>query len=283
MTKNKKTEIAEAPNNALATPIDFGADAKAGADFGMDEILIPFIGLLQKDSKECIEGEEKYIAGAEAGMFVNKSTQDLIDGKEGLRLGVAMRQTTYVEWTDGGGGSGEFVDVHPIGSPIVAEARARNGGKERGMTTEAGNLLQLTYSLFCVVLSDDDTPTPQWVVVSFDRSKIKRYKTFVTKIKGAVALKNAPIFAHRVRLTSVDDKNKAGNRYKNFLLEPLVAGEDGKPNPVSSHVSSGHPVYEAAKALHNALDTGAAKADYSTVDAGPDGGETDRESEDGAF
>lgn len=279
MTKSKEAKSnlpAVMPGLLPSTEVvDYGEHAGAGMDVSLDELLIPFVGLLQKDSKQCVEGEAKFIDGAEAGMIINKATNQLFPGGTGLVLVPVLRTHTIEEWVplDAGGG---HVATHGLRDDIVEDARARaraagDNSRYPKLVTEEGNELVETYSLFCIHASDEGEPLG-FIVVPFTSSKISRYKAFRTAIDTLKGARKMALYSFVARLTSFDDKNKKG-RFKNFTLAPVTG------DAASSRIGPDNPLFQAAVSLKEAIESGRAKADFSTETREGPGGEefTDEE------
>ena len=268
-TKKQNNLPATQQTNAVALPFEYGEDAGVGVDLTLDDLKIPFIGLLQKDSAELDSDEEKYIEGVSEGQILNKATRAAVDGETGLLLVPAIRQRMFVEWLPDRGG---FVAEHLPSSDVVRAAMA-TGAKRNELTTEAGNELQETFSIFAIVCEEDGTPTG-FCVVPFTASKISAWRDYFTQLDAAKVTRGAPLFAHTIRLTSRFVKNAKGKFY-NFVMAPANGGV------VDSMIAPDSPAYQAAKDLREAILAGRAQADYSTAD-GETGG-SPSESADGHF
>lgn len=254
-------------------PYDYGDDAGVGMDISMDDLKIPFISLVQSDSKILDEEEDVYAPGGAAGMLFNGATQEY---HESLLLCPAVRVTTFVEWLPDRGG---YVGEHAADSAVVADARANAVSKYELMTND-GNELVETRSIYAIVLNGDLNPVG-YCIVPFTSSKMKPWRNYWTAIDTARVSKKAPLFAHLIRLTSKNDKNKKNDKFKNFVMHParddkgeLV--EDASSSSVAgSMIDPKHPAYLAAKELRSAIDSGRAKADTGTQVSGGGGGSSD--------
>lgn len=243
-------------------PFDYGDDAGVGMDITMDDLKIPFISLAQSDSKILDEDEEVYAPGGAPGMLFNGATREYSDE---LLLCLAVRRTTFIEWLPDRGG---FVEEHPVNSPIVTEARA-NAAKKYELRTAKGNELVETRSIFAIVLNSDLAPVG-YCIVPFTSSKMAPWRDYWTAIDTARVSKKAPLFAHLVRLTSKNDKNKKGDKFKNFVMHPARDAEgvlttDLLQASVSgSMIAPDQPAYLAARELRDAVESGRATADQAT-------------------
>jgi hypothetical protein len=266
MPENKKTAaVAARPMGGEAlVPFDYGDDVGVGMDITMDDLKIPFIALAQSDSKILDEDEEVYAPGGEAGMLFNGATREYYND---LILVLAVRRTTYVEWAPDRGG---FVDEHDSKSPVVADAKA-NAVKKHDLRTEAGNELQETRSIFGIICDKDMNPMG-YCVVPFASSKMAPWRDYWTVIDTARVSKRAPLYAHTVRLSSRKDKNKAGDKFHNLVLLPArdangnLTTERDAASVLGSMLPPDHPAFLAAKALHEAVESGTATADRETAE-----------------
>ena len=262
--------VAVKPNTPTdLVPFDYGDDAGAGMDITMDDLKIPFIALAQSDSKILDEEEATYAPGGAAGMLFNGATLEYADE---LILALAVRRTTYVEWLPDRGG---FVDEHAALSPIVAEAK-RNAAKKYDLRTEAGNDLVETRAIYAIVCDSELNPVG-YCIVPFTSSKMAPWRDYWTAIDTARVSKNAPLFAHTVRLSSKNDRNKKGDKFKNLVMAPARDAE-GNMTQVTleadvrgSMLAPDHVAYQAARALRDAVDSGRAVADKSTAAEGQTG------------
>ncbi len=263
--KKKSTAVVPATSQEVALPHSYGDDAGVGMDFSMDDLLIPFVSLLQTDSKQCVKQGEDYIEGAEAGMIANTATKELFGAEEGMLLVPAKRRRTFVEWAPNRGG---FIAEHEPGSPIVRQALA-SGAKKSELKTDAGNDLQETFSIWGIIVDADRVPQG-FCVVPCTSSKIKPYRAYWTRIDSAKITKSAPIFANVLRLSSrfVPD-HPSGKKFFTYVLTP--AGD----SVVGSLLDPTSQAYIVAKELREAINQGRAKADQSTNVREVGGGGTD--------
>jgi len=243
-------------------PFDYGDDAGVGMDITMDDLKIPFISLAQSDSKILDEDEEVYAPGGSPGMLFNGATREYTDE---LLLQLAVRRTTFIEWLPDRGG---FVAEHQPLDPIVTEARA-NAVSKYELRTEKGNELVETRSIFAIILNSDLAPIG-YCIVGFTSSKMGPWRDYWTAIDTARVSKKAPLFAHTVRLTSKNDKNKKGDKFKNYVMHPARDVEGNlTSDPLLASVSGSmvaptDAAYLAARELRDAVESGRAQADQTT-------------------
>jgi len=259
MPKKKTTDKAQLP--ALR---DYGNDKGAGWE-GTDnsDFQIPFLNQLQALSPEISGDKDQKIKGAEIGMFINSVSKRLF--KEVIFV-PCMTKHTFVEWKprDQGGG---FIAEHAIDSPIVAEAKAASGGDITKLKTEAGNDLIDTFNIFAVILAEPNAEEVEdMVVISFTKTKAKRYREIMTRLRTCKDARGAPLFAHQLRMSPTDEKNAAGQPYKNVKLTPAIEND-----VLSSMLDPSHPLLNDARALSDSVKTGAAKANFDTAEDAPAG------------
>jgi hypothetical protein len=256
MASKKKTE--------LPVKYDYGADSGAGFENQtQDDYQIPFLNQLQALSPEISGGKDEKLAGAEIGMFVNSVSKKLYGE---VVLVPCMTKHTFVEWRPREQGGG-FVAEHAIDSPIVAEAKAAAAGDITKLKTEKGNDLIDTFSIFAVLIDEPFAEQPDdMVVISFAKTKAKRYREIMTRLRTCKDAKNAPIFAHQLRMTSTDEVNAAKQPYKNVKLTPAVEND-----VLKSMLPPGNPILEAARALNESVKSGVAKANFDSAQEAPAG------------
>lgn len=239
---------------------DYGDDAGEGfsGQSGAD-IAIPFITVLQKMSPQC-DTDGTPLEGAKPGMLFNTVTEEMWTAEEGLIFVPAYTQNVFVEWVPRKKGGG-FVGIHNISSEVVTKAVA--AAEEFGKYTVEENELQETFYVYGVLLDSNSEPL-QMITIAFTSTKIGVYKKWNTKInmflqKGST--QRPPLFAHRVRLTTVRQENSEGV-YHNFVLSPL--NDDIR----SSLSAPGSVALEAGRKCLEMVKSGAARASYETQQGG---------------
>lgn len=261
MTAKTKTENppATVASRAVALPFQYGDDAGRGLDLTLDDLLIPFLKLLQDDSKELDEDDDKFIEGAEAGEILNTATKERL---QTLLLVPAIKTPRhFVEFTPGT--SGAYVGEHEANSEIVRTAT----GKRNELVAKNGNKLVETKKIFAIILGEDQQPIG-YCVVPFSGSKLSAWSSYWTMVdtmrvstpQGPKKLGDvAPLFALRIRLNSKFQKNAKG-KFFNFEMLPEGGGVS------ESLLGPDAPGYVAAKALAEAIQQGRAKADVASME-----------------
>jgi len=268
----KKNEIATKPKNEIAT-IDFGADAGAGiGKISASETVIPYLNLLQALSPEANEGTDRTIEGAKAGLMLNTATRDLLEEAIIVPL---LKQHFFVEWTprDEGGG---LVERHLPDSDFVRQVRETNNRDAKNMLlTPDGNHLVETFYLTALLLDDADAVDGDVVCISFARTKMGPWREMMQPIYKTAT--KYPFFAHRLRLTTKQQKDKQGRPYFNYVATPVNQVEGGRAlDSVKASLIQDEAQYafakEAFEFVNQGLEDGSVKhADEDTEDDTPKG------------
>jgi len=207
-----KAESKELAQYDYAQHEDAGFENQTGED-----LQIPFLALLQDDSKPVKSGDH------ETRTLFNTVTQENY-GEEVLFV-PAYVEKCYVEWVPHNKGGG-FVDRYQPDDPVVAQAKAyaKENDLDFGKLVVGKNDLVETYYVYGALCVPGEEVQP--IVVSFSSSKIKVYRKWNTcvtmfKVPGPDGTKvRPPRFAHLVKIGVADDKNKAGLEFYNYTLTP---------------------------------------------------------------
>ena len=250
--KNTETAVQKsAPLPPPAMVIDYGGDVGAGFENqSQSDMLIPRLVVLQALSPQCSDRED-----CRPGMLWNTVTETPVSGTKGVVFVPATTKHLWNEWVPrekGGGMAGQ----HSPEATVVRQAIAQS--REFGKyNTPNGNQLVETFDIYAVLLDENNQPESM-AVISFTSAKIKVYKQFNTKlnmftVKAPDGRKvRPPLFAHKVRLVTVKEKNNKGEFYV-FDLQPA----DG--SVAESLLPPGHAALEAAKELRSVVDRGEVK------------------------
>lgn len=262
--KAKKTEVVKVEKAAPPALYDYGSDAGRGwQNTDQEHFKVPFLNQVQNTSAEIIKGDPKYIEGAEPGMYFNSVSRMLYQGTE-IFLVPCYTKHHYTEWPPRGGGNSAPLGIHAIRSEVVLKAKQR-AGEETGETwkdlkTEKGNTLDETFEIYALRLDDPDDEEPaEMLVLSFSRTKIKRYKDIMTTLRSFKGSGKIPLFAHRLRMFSTDEKGSEGP-YKNVRLEPAV-----EKKIETSLIPPTSPLLEAGRTFEEMVSSGDVQADYEST------------------
>lgn len=117
-----------------------------------DDVSLPWIGILQSLSPQCVEGNPNYLENAKAGMFYAAVTGEMIKGKnEGFDFIPVGYKVSYIEWITRVAGGG-FVKEYDVAEGVKAKT-ARNENnidiiQNDSPVGKPGNQLNLTHTHF---------------------------------------------------------------------------------------------------------------------------------------
>ena len=235
-------------------------------DFGQEDLIIPFLAVLQKGSPQVEEGNALLIPDAKPSMLMNTVSLELLDGKVGIRFVPVHRDHKYIEWKDRDSGGGLLGVFEPEDKYVAdMKAKAEKFGK---IPTDEGNLSE-TFTVYGLLvkgegLGEDLDYEP--VAISFASTQIKQYKRWMTQAMGAVVRGPQgervplPMFAHVYRLKTQLQQNNLGTWYGWSITF------DGK-NAAECRLPQEHPLYQAAKKLRDVVKSGKAIANRESAAA----------------
>ncbi len=256
-TTEKTTE------NLPTAPSPYGELAGLGSsNISPDELLIPFLNLLQAGTPIVLDPTN---TEAVAGLMFNSVLNEFYKEIFFVPCHRAHSFIEYVPRNEGGGGGQGFVANHEVSSDIVVNAIQRglyvvkDGKTTRVLLLESGNHLVETYT-FSGLLIDSPEATSSNIpcVINFQSSKITPYKKTMSAIR---TVKFAPpLFVHVLHFKVVFTE-KGGFKYFNYDIKLLK----DKQLPAPTTETGIHPLMVEGLALHNAVESGQARADHSTV------------------
>ena len=245
-------------------PVKYDYGQHQGKNFegtSQADFALPFLGVIQSNSPEVIQNKPKYDDKTKPGMLINSVTREIIDGVKGVYFIPCATQHVFVEFRPRAQGGG-FQGVHPVDSDIVTTAK--NASKEFGdYKTDEGNELTETFYVFGIRLAaPDSTEGVEAVCVAFTSTKIKVYKRFMQVLRSYKG--KPPLFAHRLLLRSVPDKNAQGDFF-NFAVGPAIDDSTAKSllPPVLEDGKTPNPLLEECAALSEQIAQGARGADHA--------------------
>lgn len=203
---------------------EMGNDNRGNEGITKDDLVIPRLSIIQAISPELDENDPAHIEGAKNGMMFNTLTRKLYS--EILVIPV-MYEKKYLLWRDrkkGGGFGGQY--------DTEQEANAAIDDMEDPDAWEVAD----TPTHLCLVVSDGK---PFEIAVPMPKSKAKISRQFNSTIR----LFGGPRFSRVYKISVVDDKNNAGEKFKNFRIDPA-----GFPN---------QELFKLAEKLYTDLSTGA--------------------------
>jgi hypothetical protein len=248
------------------TVVDFitDEDLEGGGFEGADKesFAIPFIQILQKMSPMVDEDNPKHVEGAKAGMLYNTVTQKLYDGKVGVRFVPCTFKRCFICWggREGDAGfKGEFTpeqieEMKEKGEIVEFENRLYKPSPDGGTVNPKKNDYYADTRSHFILLIDDKGDTSN-AILSLSSSQTKASRILMTALQGRRIERNGvkrmpPMYANVVKLTTIGMANEKGTwSGARFDLE-----EEFVKDKI---------IFEEAKAFKMAIDSGAAKVDYS--------------------
>jgi len=264
----KKKDVAKISKGGMPAEMldELTADsAQYEEKLGKDDVSIPFLGILQSLSPQCIDGDGAYMEDARPGMFLNNVSMTLYEGKqEGVLILPLKYNSSYIEWIPRSAGGG-FVKEYSIaeGSTINTQLNDINHDiiTEDSPLGTPGNQLSLTHTHF-VFIVDPKTSSFEPAVISMTATQVKYSKKWNMVISTAKLPTNpprkAPRFFNLYRATTNLEKNDQGSWYTwNIVKDKTVIEQDASME-----------LYREAKLFVDSINTGDNKADYSKMDTG---------------
>lgn len=204
---------------------------------GLRDFALPFIQVLQKMSPQVDEGDDAYVDGAKAGMFLNTVTNELFDE---LTVIPCDFHKVYNEWVprDEGGG---FVGSH------ATQDAADQAKRDDTQIVETAN--------HYVLVETENGWQP--AILSLTSTKLKASRNWNSQIAQRTmdtprGRKMAPSFACKYTVKSIGEENDKG-KYYTIGVSP-VEGPDGWVNDVE--------LFNQALGFREQLKAGIAKTEF---------------------
>ena len=216
------TKIVKKENNLPAGLMeDMLADAGDGIEYTTEELTIPRIKMAQAVSAEVKKSEGSFIEGLAIGDIFNTVSREVHPQEEGINVVVAYQRTAYYERIPDNGG---YVGEHAADSQEVKEA-TRDGSME---WLANGNEIVKTDESYVLVQSESGW-APALIAMTKTQLKVsRRWKTQIlmqtVEIKGES--KRLPLYGTIWNLNTVDETNKQGQTYKNWVVKKVGIVDD---------------------------------------------------------
>jgi hypothetical protein len=270
MSDQNSSVPAVQPTSALAESMDYGTDKAAGFEgTTATDVALPFLTVLQQGSPEVSGEPSQRIANAAAGMLLNSVTGELYDGVKGIVYQPVAVNHVFVEWRPRTAGGG-YVGVHAASEKLVVDAVAdqkANRPSEFGKyKTPTGNELVETYYVLGLIHRSENIDEQinlggEPVLVTFQSTKIQAWKKMTYRLLTFIG--RPPLFAHRIRVSTFQDKNSKGTFF-NFKLTAAIS-DDIKASLIPPKLADGskHPLLQAGFDLNKAFSAGLVNVNYS--------------------
>ena len=207
----------------------FGDDLQQGFEnMTQEDMALPFIRILGQLSPQVTDGDSKFIDGAKPGMIYNTVTNDLFDGKKGIKVIPCYFKKDYPEWSDRGDGPGAPVATHKPGSPVIQTGK-RDGSKIR---LPNGNYLEETAYYYVMVENKQGGYSPALITMkSTQLSVSKKWNSMMKSVQiddGKGGFDTPPMHGVVYNLQSNLQKNDKGSWYGWVVTQDRIMGQNDK-------------------------------------------------------
>ena len=255
-------------------------DSGLGLSNRREDVVLPIMSVLQPLSPYCLDGDEKQIKGARAGMILLKNEMDpLIEGKEGLMVQPILMYLEWQRWVprDAGGGlvdrwtvpDGESSEKHRPKEARLYVTEGKKGKKKQRWIIDGDDVF-LARVFLVNVYREDGLPLAYIISLSSTGHSVGRMWETMQKKKRLPDGREANAFSCLYHMTTLSRKNDAGTWYS---FNPRDIIEDGKFAGWANDAQ-----YKAGKDLYVAFMGGAVRAgvpDDETVVSSNSGDEPD--------
>jgi len=240
-----KNELAQKTSGELVLATSFEDDAgNSFAGMNQDDFALPFLRLLTNTSPEVGELE-----GALPGMIHNTVTNELFDGKKGVRVIPCAYVRQYIEWAPRGSGTGAPLHIYPATSDILSKTRREPGDNKDYL--DNGNYIENTANHYVMVVDANNVPSPALITMkSTQLKKSRKWNSMMAavKIPGKNGLFTPPMYSQIYLLTTQGESNDNG-KWFGWEIERIGSVEDAG-------------VYMAAKQFAQSINAGEVKVKH---------------------
>ena len=205
----------------------FGDDLQQGFEnMTQDDMALPYVRILGQLSAQVNEGDGKYIDGAKPGMIFNNVTNEIFDGKKGIKVIPCYYKKDYPEKSDKGDMMAATVAVHLPNSPIIQTGK-REGSKIR---LPNGNYLEETAYYYVLMETKAGGMTPALITMKSSQLSVsKNWNSMMKTIqiadgKGGYAI--PPMHGVVYNLASALQKNDKGTWYGWSITQDRIMGQE---------------------------------------------------------
>lgn len=236
-------------------------------EYTRDEIVVPFLRILQGNSPQLKPGGADYVEGAVQGMFFNTATREVYNSSKDKLLVVPVAHVhEFVEWVPKTAGGG-YVAAYSVGegSRIVT---AKEGSMDIILPNSPlgtpGNQLQETITYTCLLINPEkQTASP--VLVSFASTAFQTARRWnAAHFNRRIVLSNGqsvqpPMFRNVARLTAKIKSNDVNSWY--------VPDIEDAGDLITDYEAFGRAVYAEAKAAAQSIKDSGAKGFNDAMEA----------------
>lgn len=250
----------------------FEADAGSGMEGAdRDSFAIPFLMILQKGSPQVDETHPQHqpVEGAKAGALYDNISQEVFDGKLGVRIVPCAFRRVFIRWGSDESGEGfkgeytvdEVAAMRERGEVVELENRLYFPAADGSVHEKKSDRLSDTRNHYILLLDDDGG----WkeALLSLSSTQIKKSKMLMAmlanvKLQGKAGKFTPPTYANVVRMSTVPESNDKGSWY-------------GARFEAAGQVQSAE-IYAAAKNFNKKVSSGAVVAKYEEAQSAPSQG-----------
>ena len=207
----------------------FGDDLQQGFEnMTQEDMALPYVRILGQLSAQVNESDGKYIDGAKPGMIFNNVTNEIFDGKKGIKVIPCYYKKDYPEKSDKGDVMAATVAVHLPNSPIIQTGK-REGSKIR---LPNGNYLEETAYYYVLMETKAGGTTPALITMKSSQLSVsKNWNSMMKTIqisdgKGGYAI--PPMHGVVYNLASAVQKNDKGSWYGWSITQDRIMAQQDK-------------------------------------------------------
>ena len=195
-----KNEVMTAETNAVAVPT-------VQVDVSQEDMMVPFLKVIQSLSEEVMPGKDKYNENVRPGDIYDSITRTVFRNAKVIICGL---KKYYAEWTPEVRGT--LVAKHRSDSDVVRTAEKVERSTEKGgvfyqLKTSTGNDLIETYGVVMLVKNEDGMTLPAVLTLSKTSFIVGKQLTTILAIKQQGGL---PVFS----LSTSSSSNAKGSWFK---------------------------------------------------------------------
>lgn len=202
MAKNEVVTVEE-----TSTAVAESTVAPALVAVEQEDMMVPFLKVIQSLSEEVVPGKDKYNDAVRPGDIYDSITRTVFKNAKAVICGL---KKYYAEWTPEVRGT--LVGKHPANSSVVQNAvkvarKTDKGADFYQLQTKDGNDLIETYGVVMIIKTDDGLVMPAVLTLSKTSFMVGKQLNTVLAIhqRGGV-----PVF----RLTTSSSSNSKGSWFK---------------------------------------------------------------------
>lgn len=214
--KKKGQEVAVKKTTAVSTNVK----APMGRGFeeaDADSFAIPFLSILQTLSPQCDKDEDRYIKGAEPGMFINTVTNELFEEVEIIPVAYQRRFNRWAPRDSGGGFKGVYLPSAIAGLEGAGTIALSEEGRwfftmpDGSINEKKSDLLTDTRLHFCLMVGEESLSP---VLVTMSRTQLKKSKNWMSLMKN----RGGDMFSTVYSAKTIAEENDKG-KWKGWAID----------------------------------------------------------------